>query len=73
MTTEYAKNPHRGQRDIEDVGAFRQHLKRKGLRNLSEWEARQARDAAARRSPDPAAEHEHLTLQARYVALKAKR
>lgn len=73
MPAEYAKNAYRGQRDIEDVPAFRQHLKRKGLRNLAEWEARQARDGSARRSPDPAAEHEHLTLHARYVTLKAKR
>lgn len=51
MATEYAKNPHRGQRDIEDVAAFRQHLKRKGLRNLAEWEA--ARRATSPRAGRP--------------------
>lgn len=73
MTAEYAKHEHRGERDIEGVPAFQRHLKRNGLRNLAEWEAREARTRSARPSPDPAAEHEHLTLQARYVTLKAKR
>ncbi len=65
--TEFAKNPHRGGRDIEDVAEFRQHLKRNGLRNLAEWEARNKAPSTATEQADA------LTLQARYLRLKACR
>lgn len=65
MPAEFAKNPHRGALHIEDVPAFRQHLRRNGLRNLREWEARNKVPRSA------ATEADALTLQARYLRVKA--
>jgi hypothetical protein len=68
MTAEYAKNPHRAERDIEDVPAFQRHLRRNGLRSAQELEARNRR-------ADTSAAHEAdaLTLKARYVRMKGGR
>ena len=64
MAIEYAKNTHKGKRPIEDVPAFRQHLARRGLRNLAEWEARQRQESSA--------DEASLALQARYVRAMAR-
>jgi hypothetical protein len=65
MAIEYAKNTHKGPRSIEDVPEFRQHLRRNGLRNLAEFEARQ------KTSPDTS-QDELLILQRRYARAKER-
>jgi len=66
MAIEYAKNTHKGTRPIEDVPAFRQHLRRNGLRNLAEWE-----EARKWVSLD-IGENESLVLQVRYARAKER-